>query len=97
MSTINTDLITFDPLKSDRNERERGLPFGLVAELDWSGAVIETDDRQDYSEPRYRVFGYIGHRLYAMVFTPRNGKIHVISLRKANHREVKLYEQKIQT
>jgi len=28
-----------------------------------------------------------------LVFTLRNGKVHVISLRKANLREVKRYEQ----
>ncbi|HEV3106788.1 MAG TPA: hypothetical protein VGZ01_13970 [Trinickia sp.] len=28
-----------------------------------------------------------------LVFTPRNGKVHVITLRKANPREVKRYEQ----
>jgi uncharacterized DUF497 family protein len=38
----------------------------------------------------------IGDRLHAAVFTPRAGKVHVISFRKANQREVKAYEQKTQ-
>jgi uncharacterized DUF497 family protein len=88
--------IAFDPAKSARNERERGLPFSLVKQLDWSDAVIEEDDRKDYGERRYRVLGFIGDRLHAIVFTPRAGKVHVISLRKANNREVKQYEQKNQ-
>lgn len=66
----------------------------LVAQLDWSNAVIEEDDRKDYGERRYRVIGYIGDRLHAVIFTPRAGKVHVISLRKANKREVKQHEQK---
>lgn len=33
-------------------------------------------------------------RLHAMVFTPRAGKVHVISLRKANRREMRRYEAK---
>ena len=33
--------ISFDSAKSERNERERGLTFSLVGQLDWSGAVIE--------------------------------------------------------
>lgn len=86
--------ITYDPAKSERNEHERNLPFSLVAQLDWSGALIEEDDRKDYGERRYRVLGFIGDRLYAVVFTPRAGKVHVISLRKANKREVKQYAQK---
>ena len=88
--------VSFDSAKSERNERERGLRFSLVGKLDWSGAVIEEDDRKDYGERRYRVLGFIDDRLHAVVFTPRSGKVHVISLRKANNREVKQYEQKAQ-
>lgn len=86
--------ISFDPAKSERNETERGLPFTLVEQLDWPGAMIEEDIRKEYGERRYRVLGLIGGRLHAAVFTPRGGKVHVISLRKANPREVKHYEQK---
>lgn len=86
--------ISFDRAKSELNERERGLPFSLAAQLDWSDAVIEEDGRKDYGERRYRVLGYIGDRLHALVFNPRAGKVHVISLRKANKREVKQHEQK---
>jgi uncharacterized DUF497 family protein len=96
VSTINSLDISFDPAKSERNERERGLTFSLVEQLDWSDAVIEEDDRKDYGERRYRVLGFIGDRLHAVVFTPRAGKVHVISLRKANKREVKQHEQKAQ-
>jgi uncharacterized DUF497 family protein len=32
-----------------------------------------------------------------VVFTPRADKVHVISLRKANSREVRLYEQEIES
>ncbi|MGV8843781.1 MAG: hypothetical protein ACOH2I_11260 [Pseudomonas sp.] len=35
--------------------------------------------------------GFIGERLFVVVFTPRASKVHVISLRKANSREVKRY------
>ena len=87
--------ISLDPSKSERNERDRGLPFSLVAQLDWSGAVIVEDYRKDYGERRYRALGFIGDRLHAVVFTPRAGKVHVISLRKANKREVKQHGQKV--
>jgi len=36
--------------------------------------------------------GLIDARLHVLVFTPRDGKVHVISLREANLREVKRYE-----
>jgi uncharacterized DUF497 family protein len=85
--------VSFDPPKNERNVSERGLPFSLVAQLDWASAMIEEDTRKDYGERRFRVLGFIGKRLYAVVFTPRAGKVHVISLRKANAREVKQHEQ----
>lgn len=81
--------ITFDPAKSERNITERGLPFELVRGFDWSSAIIYEDTRKDYGERRYQAFGYIDERLFVVVFTPRAGKVHVISLRKANSREVK--------
>lgn len=85
--------ISFDPSKSQRNELERGLPFSLVEELDWSTAWMVEDVRENYGERRYLVLGMIRERLHAMVFTPREGRVHVISLRKANQREVKQYAQ----
>ena len=85
--------ISFDLGKSLRNEVERGLPFSLVQSLDWDSALIKEDTRQDYGERRFLVLGRIHARLHALVFTPRNDKVHVISLRKANHREVRQYEQ----
>ena len=85
--------ISFDPAKSLKNETERGLPFTLVELLQWDSALIQEDTRHNYGERRYRVLGWIDDRLHAMVFTPREDKVHVISLRKANAREVRHYEQ----
>lgn len=39
-----------------------------------------------------QALGVIDGRLHVLVFTPRAGKTHVISLRKANRREVNRYE-----
>ena len=85
--------ISFDSAKSLKNEIERGLPFTLVELLQWDSALIQEDTRHNYGERRYRVLGWIDDRLHAMVFTPREDKVHVISLRKANAREVRHYEQ----
>jgi uncharacterized protein len=69
-----------------------GVPFELAAEFAWDGALIVEDLRKDYGERRFQALGLIGDRLHMMVFTPRANKTHVISLRKANKREVKRYE-----
>ena len=86
--------VTFDPAKSQRNEAERGLAFGLAQEFDWSTALLAEDTRKDYEERRYQALGMIEEHLYMLVFTPREGAVHVISLRRANQRERKRYATK---
>ena len=85
--------ITFDQAKNERNITDRGLAFTMVQELDWSSATISEDLRKNYGERRYIAIGLIEERVYVVIFTPREGRFHVISLRKANKREVKRYEQ----
>ena len=80
-------LIRYDPAKSERNVAERGLAFDLAEEFDWSSALIVEDRRKNYEERRYQALGSIGEHLHMLVFTPRRGAVHVISLRRANHRE----------
>jgi uncharacterized DUF497 family protein len=58
-----------------------------------SKALIVEDSRKAYEERRFQALGLIGDRVHMPVFTPRGSKMHVISLRKANPREIKRYEQ----
>ena len=84
-----------DPDKDLRNIAERGLSLDLAEQLDWPTALIWEDRRMDYGERRYCVLGFIEDRLHSVVFNPRNGKPRVISLRKANKREVNRYEKAV--
>jgi uncharacterized DUF497 family protein len=84
--------ISFDAAKSEKNVLARGIPLERAAEFAWDSALIIEDLRKDYGERRFQALGLIGDRLHMMVFTPRANKAHVISLRKANKREVKRYE-----
>lgn len=85
--------ISYNALKNETNIRERGLSFEAVRDLDMTKALIVEDIRKVYEERRFQVLGLIEGRLHMLVFTPRGGKMHVISLRKANPREIKRYEQ----
>lgn len=87
-------LVTFDPRKNATNIAERGIPFRLALRLDWSSALVAEDRRKDYGERRFQAVGYIDGRLHVLLFTPRPPALHVISLRKANDREVARYEAK---
>ena len=85
--------ITFDPAKNEKNIAERGLSFALAAELEWEGALTIEDTRHDYGETRLRVLALLNGRLHAVVVTPRQDELRIISFRKANHKEERLYEQ----
>lgn len=81
--------ITFDPGKDAINIAKHGLSLALAVELEWSEVIVRPDIRRDYGELREIGFGLIGDRLYCVVFTQRNDAFHIISLRKANRREVR--------
>ena len=88
---------TFDPAKNAKNIAERGLSFELAAELDWEAAFVMEDTRRDYGELRLRVLALLQARLHVVVVTPRKGELRIISFRKANRKEEKLYEQHSKT
>jgi uncharacterized protein len=85
--------ISYNAAKCEANIKERGLSFEAVRDFVMSSALIVEDCRNIYIERRFQALGLIGDRLHMLVFTPRGNRIHVISLRKANLREVKKYEQ----
>ena len=85
--------IEFDSTKNEKNILERGISFELAADFNLATAKIWPDARKDYAEARYIALGYIGERLFSMVFTVRGDILRIISLRKANKREVRNYEK----
>jgi uncharacterized protein len=85
--------IEFDPAKSAYNAELRGLPFDLVEDFEWEGAVVSEDVRFPYPETRFVALGFVGKRLHVVCFTAIAGGIRVISFRKANERERVRYEK----
>ncbi len=85
--------IEFDPEKSAKNDRERGLPFERAADLEWDKAHAFPDHRRDYGEDRITAFAPMEGRLYVVCFSVRAGAYRIISFRKANRREERAYEQ----
>jgi uncharacterized DUF497 family protein len=88
--------IEFDPAKSEKNARERDLPFTMAEEFDFESALIVADTRRDYGEARYRAIGRMNEAIAVVVFTLRQDAIRVISLRLANRKERLRYEEKSQ-
>lgn len=87
--------IEFDPAKDAANLAKHGVPLALAAEIEWSDVLCVPDSRRDYGEVREIGFAVIAQRLYVVVFVQRGPVMRIISLRKANSREVKLYDQAI--
>lgn len=81
----------WDANKQVINLANHKVNFALAEHFDWTTARIEPDMRKNYGEPRFIAYGLIETRLYYLVFTPRNNGIRIISLRKANPREVIRY------
>lgn len=53
------------------------------------------DRRQDYGEERWITVGFVSQRLMVVVWTPREEAMRVISMRKANGREKRLYGERL--
>jgi hypothetical protein len=86
----------WDSRKEAENIRERGIDF-IVGSLIWDSPVYErVDARQDYGEIRLVGFGDVEGDVLAVVYTWRGIKRRIISVRKADRRERRLYREEIQ-
>jgi hypothetical protein len=87
--------ITFDPAKDASNQAKHGVPLVLAKGLEWATLICRPDTRRDYGEARQIGYAIAGERLYCVVFVDRPEgaptERRIISLRKANSREVKSY------
>jgi uncharacterized DUF497 family protein len=81
----------FDPIKNTKNITERGLSLALAPYVFAELIHVTDDDRKDYGEKRQIAYGLIKGRLFVCVFTDRGDVRRIISLRKANSREVAAY------
>src|SRR5271155_2781495 len=81
----------FDPAKNVVNQAKHGVSLALAEALFAGRYLSFADDRFDYGEVREIAFGLIHDRLFACVYADRGTERRVISLRKANKREVKRY------
>ncbi len=84
-------IIEFDKNKSNKNIKERGLSFNLASDFEIETALISIDFRQAQKELRFNCIGFIKGRLFHITCAIRNYAIRIISLRKANNREIKCY------
>ena len=80
---------TFDHAKQAANVAKHGTFFAAADDFEWETALVQADDRHAYGETRFTAMGLIGERVYVLVFNLRETSVRIISLRRANRREVK--------
>lgn len=81
--------IEFDSVKRDQTLAERGLDFARAVEVFAGRNLTRADTRADYAEPRFVTAGWLEARLVVVLWTPRGEVRRIISMRKANEREIK--------
>lgn len=81
----------WDDAKDRANRAKHGLSLAEAARLDWQVGVDVADLRHDYGEVRLTRYARLDGRLHVCVFTVRNPRLRIISLRKANRREIRQY------
>ena len=86
-------LIEFDSAKDRANQVKHGLSLAFAKELDWDSALVWVDVRRDYGEMRMVALAPQTGILYFVAFIDRAPGRRIISLRRANRREVKHYAQ----
>ena len=87
--------IELDPVKDELNQAKHGVSLALARQLDWDAALVWVDERFDYDETRMIALAPAASTLYYVAFVDRGEVRRIISLRRAERREVKHYVENI--
>jgi uncharacterized DUF497 family protein len=87
--------IEWNSEKNIINRVKHGLDFEDAIFVFYGQTVTFLDDRKDYGEIRYITLGQLSGREVVMVYTIRENSLRIISLRKANEREKKIYKERL--
>jgi uncharacterized DUF497 family protein len=87
--------IEFDPAKDEINRAKHGVSLAVASERDWDAALVWVDERFGYEEVRMIALAPKSEVLYYVAFVDRGGARRIVSLRRANRREVKHYVEHV--
>jgi uncharacterized protein len=80
--------IAFDAAKRIETFAKRGLDMADAALIFAGPHKTVVDDRKDYGEVRFVTVGYLAGRMVYIAWTVRGETRRIISMRKANDREI---------
>lgn len=84
----------WDPKKNSMNLEKHGLDFEHAREIFEHKVVSFKDVRNEYGEDRFITIGILEPKIMVVVVhTYRKNVVRIISARKANKKEKKIYEE----
>jgi hypothetical protein len=84
-------IFKWDPAKSAKNTRERGLPFEIGIAIFDNPTIEAVDDRFEYGEARVKAIGIVRGVVLVCVYNDQDSVRRIISLRVANRKERNAY------
>jgi uncharacterized DUF497 family protein len=84
----------WDEAKNRKNVAKHGLSFEDAEQVFVGSCVTFEDDRFAYGEERLITLGLLAGRLVVIAHAPRDDGTRIISMRKGNRREQKIYRHK---
>ena len=84
-------LFEYDPAKSQANQAKHGIDFEAAKEL-WNDENALENQTSYQDEDRYYRIARIGSKLWTAFFTYREGKVRIISVRRAREKEQRSYD-----
>ena len=86
--------IEFDEGKRASTLRNHGLDMARAPDVLAGPTLTVADNRRNYGETRYITIGLLDEKMVVLVWTPRGKMLRIISLRKANDRERRIYKSR---
>jgi uncharacterized protein len=84
----------WDKEKAVANFKKHGVSFEEAALAFFDENAVELfDERNSDDEIRYQLIGISNTRLILVAYTARNEKIRIISARKANAKQIRIYNE----
>lgn len=83
-------MFEFDPVKSEFNKQKHGVDFVAAQKL-WEDQYRVVVPARTTDEVRYLMIAGMDERLWSAIYTVRNEKIRIISVRRSRTNEQEIY------
>lgn len=87
----------WDEKKNRTNIQKHDIDFKDVTKLFEKPMLVRSDERKNYSEERMIALGEINDLVVVTAYTKRGMNIRLISARKANRKERRVYRERIKS